>query len=225
MFVVFKLIKANVKLTSNTPPGYLEYQDDPEGKINLLGRTFGDKITSTILETIKTFSHDEKIVQFTKKFCPDNPKKCDVITNRVGSQNEDSGTEWCKEQLLSCLLEERAQYLALYTTLYKTLTTLTTSPTIENVNDVKLILTFYENSRNKNLITSKILSRLSYRLEGLLSESGTDEEAVLCEPKLSDVTLQSIVSEGHDEVCEALMATQPKDTVVKFMELLTLAGV
>ena len=65
---------------------FQEYKDDPEGKINLLGRTFGDRYTRTILDTIRTFSKDDKIILFAEKFC--------------GGERASPATEFCRDQIL-----------------------------------------------------------------------------------------------------------------------------
>ena len=128
--------------------GYLEYPDDPEGKINLLGRTFGDKYTTTIIDTIKTFSRDEKIILFAEKFCTAAPafSSCGTL-------------EFCKEQLLSCLVEEKAQYLAYYTSLYRSLGHDVMDTWV--VQSWRIILAFY--SSRKSGITSKVNIHNTYR--------------------------------------------------------------
>ncbi|XP_063684048.1 anaphase-promoting complex subunit 1-like isoform X2 [Bolinopsis microptera] len=201
--------------------GFLEYKDDPEGKINTLGR--GDRFTTPIIDTIKTFSKDESILLFAEKFC--------------AAQSSSSGVEFCTEQLLSCLLEERAQYLPFYTTLHKTFTSFVDSPDPVQAENIRLIVTFYEGKRSTHLFSSKLLSKLSYRLEELY------KDAAVAEPKaelpLSDIAKKTINShrwvietdnDSSDtnvlsDVAETLSAKQPREVVAKFMELLTISGV
>ena len=201
--------------------GFLEYKDDPEGKINTLGR--GDRFTTSIIDTIRTFSKDESILLFAEKFC--------------SAQSSSSGVEFCTEQLLSCLLEERAQYLPFYTTLHKTFTSFVNSPDPHQAENIRLLVTFYEGKRSTHLLSSKLLSKLSYRLEELDKDADQCETAV--EEPLCSIAKKSINShrwyssnatESSDnviltDVAEVLSAKQPRPIVEKFMELLTISGV
>ena len=200
--------------------GFLEYKDDPEGKINTLGR--GDRFTTSISDTIKTFSKDESILLFAEKFC--------AAHNHTSS----AGVEFCKEQLLTCLLEERAQYLPFYTTLHKTFSSFVESPDPVHAENIRLIVTFYEGKRQTNLLSSKLLSKLNYRLTELSVDS-MPRDTVVVEAPLSQVTKNSVNShrwygESTDnvllsDVVDVLSAKQPRPIVEKFMELLTISGV
>ena len=201
--------------------GFLEYKDDPEGRINTLGR--GDRFTTSVTDTIKTFSKDEAIILFAEKFC--------------ATQNTSSGGEFCAEQLLNCLLEERAQYLPFYTTLHKTFSSLVSSPDPDQAENIKLIVTFYEGKRPTHLLSNKLLSKLSYRLEELCKNVETVDSAV--EAPLSYLAKNSVNSHRYysedstdlasnaiiSDVAEILSAKQPSLIVEKFMELLTISGV
>ena len=200
--------------------GFLEYKDDPEGKINTLGR--GDRFTTSISDTIKTFSKDESILLFAEKFC--------AAYNHTSS----AGVEFCKEQLLTCLLEERAQYLPFYTTLHKTFSSFVDTPDPVHAENIRLIVTFYEGKRQTNLLSSKLLSKLNYRLTELSVDS-MSRDTVVVEAPLSQVTRNSVNShrwygESTDnvllsDVVDVLSAKQPRPIVEKFMELLTISGV
>ena len=119
--------------------GYLEYPDDPEGKINWLGRTFGDKYTTTIVHTINTFSRDEKIILFAEKFCS---------AGDAGANSSFESVEFCKEQLLSCLVEEKAQYLSYYTSFYRVLCHVSDAPDTWVVQGWRIILAFYTSRKS-----------------------------------------------------------------------------
>lgn len=200
--------------------GFLEYKDDPEGKINTLGR--GDRFTTSIIDTIKTFSKDESILLFAEKFCA------------AHSPASSAGVEFCTEQLLTCLLEERAQYLPFYTTLFKTFTSFVESPDPVHAENIRLIVTFYGGKRQTYLLSSKLLSRLNYRLTELSVESKSRDTTVV-EAPLSQVTKNTVNSHRWNggcaedvllsDVADVLSVKQPRPVIEKFMELLTISGV
>ncbi|KAL5269784.1 hypothetical protein ACHWQZ_G003299 [Mnemiopsis leidyi] len=200
--------------------GFLEYKDDPEGKINTLGR--GDRFTTSITDTIKTFSNDESILLFAEKFCA------------AHSPASSAGVEFCTEQLLTCLLEEQPQYLPFYTTLFKTFTSFVESPDPVHAENIRLIVTFYGGKRQTYLLSSKLLSRLNYRLTELSVESKSRDTTVV-EAPLSQVTKNTVNSHRWNggcaedvllsDVADVLSVKQPRPVIEKFMELLTISGV
>ena len=197
--------------------GYLEYKEDPEGKINLLGRTFGDRYTSTIIDTIKTFSKDKLIILFGEVFCVTlEPSKA---------------VEFCKRQLLNCVIKEKTQLLSYFLMLFKTFNLLTIAPDPKTIQEIRIILGYYANNTN-NLISPQLLSQLRLKIEEMSQfeiENG-GEEYLLNRMKLcgSERFYEGDKDEDmmRDIITDlSLKPTVANSTIEKFQELLITSGI
>ena len=133
--------------------GHLEYRDDPEGNINLLNRSFGDKYTGSIVDTIRTFSKNHKIILFTEWFCEHSDSQ--VISESV---------LFCKNQLIDCILKEKTHFLTYFLMLYGVIKHVERVPLPTLAQDLRVLLGFYSDSRN-SAIPRNMLTLLKIRLE------------------------------------------------------------
>eukprot|EP00116_Pleurobrachia_bachei_P007392 sb/3467654/ len=189
--------------------GCLSYKEDPKGKMNLLCRTFSDKLSTSISDTIKTFSEDETVLLYTDLFCTPT-------------------SDICSEELHSSLLGEKTQYLPLYTSLHGLLTRPLDDPQLAE--QVRLVLG-YQDGNHDDVIPERLLQRLRERVEEVRDEEelGTSE----MELRLSDVSRvcarDAFYRQGGEggevrEVLEELSMRHDQETVNQFMSLISIAG-
>ena len=181
--------------------GYLEYRDDPEGKVTLLGRTCDARSTQ---ETISTFSKDARVALYGEQYC--------------------SAGGFCAEQLASSLSGEKAQYLPLYTSLNHPLSLLTP----HSADQLRLIRAFYSTSRTAHVLPARLRAALTCALD---SGEGAELEKGLVEHTLDHVTGKSVAMRRscpedslRSDVVELVRLSNDTHTVQQFTKLLQIAG-